>query len=296
MTSRMSRRTVVQGMACSATLGLLAVPLACSAQDETLRPLYTMAGMNVFRRHAVPTERMFWFYGDVLGFAPLDTYDVGSVQVSRLRFGAAELKLTAREERRHYVAGGPRDATGLRLLGFFFPDQAALEQRFRSRDLPVPSFQPLADSGQSVALLQDPDGQWVQLTVAPGQDEDFYRRVEVGLTVADLDRSRAFYQDFLGLDALPPMHDPLFDTQAYRFEYGSTLITLRSFGDDLPADTGSGGMQYVVSDIEAVDRLARERKVVVDPSIHGVEGFRILFVWLDDPDGIINYFAQPGAG
>ena len=53
------------------------------------------------------------------------------------------------------------------------------------------------------------------------------------------------------------MHDPLFDTMKYSFRHGATTVSLRSFASELPADTGSGGIQYVVSDADAVDTPPR---------------------------------------
>jgi hypothetical protein len=80
----------------------------------------------------------------------------------------------------------------------------------------------------------------------------------------------------------------------YPFRNGTTTVELRHFGGDLPADTGSGGIQYVVSDVEAVNALAMERAVTIDQPLSTLAGFSLRTVWLDDPDGITNYFAQTG--
>ena len=53
------------------------------------------------------------------------------------------------------------------------------------------------------------------------------------------------------------MDDERFGTRKYSYRHGATTISLRSFGKGLPADTGSGGIQYVVSDVEFVDALAQ---------------------------------------
>jgi hypothetical protein len=70
---------------------------------------------------------------------------------------------------------------------------------------------------------------------------------------------------------------------------------LRSFGAGLAADTGSGGIQYVVSDVDYVDALAKERSIVVAQPLQGLRGFDLRTIWLDDPDGVTNYFAETGA-
>ena len=75
--------------------------------------------MNVFRRFEVAAQRMYEFYGGVLGFEQLSTLNVGNGGgVARFQAGAQELKLTRRVGGRSYQSGGVRAATGLRLLTF----------------------------------------------------------------------------------------------------------------------------------------------------------------------------------
>ena len=145
------------------------------------------------------------------------------------------------------------------------------------------------------ALVTDPDGQQVELVIVPGATAEQLARIEVGLTVADIERSRAFYRSFVGLEELPPVDDERFGTRKYSYRHGATTISLRSFGKSLPADTGSGGIQYVVSDVEFVDALAKERQVTIDSPLQGLRGFDLRTIWLDDPDGVTNYFAETGA-
>jgi catechol 2,3-dioxygenase-like lactoylglutathione lyase family enzyme len=143
--------------------------------------------------------------------------------------------------------------------------------------------------------VNDPDGQPVELVVVPGAAAETLGEIEVGLTVADLDRSRAFYSGFVGLEELPPVADERFGVTKYRFRHGATTISLRSFAEPLPADTGSGGIQYVVSDVDLVDELARARDLSIDQPLQGLQNFALRTIWLDDPDGITNYFAETGA-
>src|SRR5690606_34480804 len=140
---------------------------------ETVAPVLSLPAMNVFRRHTAPSEEMFWFYGEGLGLQQLSTYAVGNGGVSRCVVGSSQLKLTGREAGREYVAGGVDDATGLRLITFFFPDQTVLESRFREHGLAVPEFMPYGED-MTTALVQDPDGQWLQLVAAPDQADSFY--------------------------------------------------------------------------------------------------------------------------
>jgi predicted enzyme related to lactoylglutathione lyase len=260
----------------------------------TTAPVLWQPSMNVFRRFAVEPERMFEFYGGVLGFKQLTTFSVGNGGVARFQAGAQELKLTKRVGNRAYQPGGVDAATGLRLITFFFADEATLTKRFVDHGLPAPEFMPLGEGGRRTALVLDPDGQAVELVIVPNAGAEQVAAIEVGLTVADLARSRAFYRTFVGLEELPPVRDARFGSMKYPFRHGATTVSLRSFGAKLPADTGSGGIQYVVSDVDVVDALARERKVTVEQPLSGLRGFDLRTIWLDDPDGITNYFAETG--
>ena len=287
-------------------IGALATTVVRAQQSQ---PTYATAGsqattagvlwqqsMNVFRRFEVPAEQMYEFYGAVLGFKQLSTLNVGNGGgVARFQAGAQELKLTRRVMNRSYATGGVRDATGLRLLTFFFADEAALTARFLEHGLVAPEFAQLPGATRRTALVTDPDGQAVELAIVPDATAEQLAAIEVGLTVADLERSRAYYRSFVGLTELPPVRDERFGTMKYPFRHGATTVTLRSFGADLPADTGSGGIQYVVSDVDYVDALAKERRIVIDQPLQGLRGFDLRTIWLDDPDGVTNYFAETGA-
>ncbi len=59
----------------------------------------------------------------------------------------------------------------------------------------------------------------------------------------------------------------------------------------MPANTRSAGIQYVVSDVEAVDAKAKAQNVKIDTPLGNFSaGLRT--IWLSDPDGVTNYFAQ----
>jgi catechol 2,3-dioxygenase-like lactoylglutathione lyase family enzyme len=286
------RHLFISGLLLAAGVGLGVADETSITDSDTVAPVLYQASMNVFRRHRIEPEAMFEFYGEVLGLEQLASFAVGRGGLARFQAGASELKLTGIVDRRDYVAGSVRDATGLRLIGFFIRDREALLARFAAHNLPSPEFQNIPGSNRSVALTQDPDGQWVELIAAPKEQESTYQQIEIGLTVSDMDRSRAFYRSFVGLEELDPVHDPLFATMKYSFRHGSTIISLRSFGSDLPADTGSGGIQYVVSNVDHVNALAQARGATIDQPLSGLAGFALRPIWLDDPDGITNYFAE----
>lgn len=298
----MHKRTFLLSAVLSIVLSLAVMPAILHGQDGTpkqldsVAPLLVQPSMNVFRRFATDPKAMYEFYGKVLGLKQLTTFDVGgNTNVARFQAGASEFKLTGRVPNRRYQGGKVNEATGLRLLTLFFPNQEALIERFRSHNLPTPEFRPIPGSRRTTALVADPDGQWVELVVAPGEPAATYNQIEVGLTVSDLEASKAFYRSFVGLEELPSLEDPLFGGRKHPFHHGSTTITLRSFGGKLPADTGSGGIQYVVSDARAVEALAKTRGVVIAQPLSTMTSFALTTVWLDDPDGITNYFAQTAA-
>lgn len=239
---------------------------------------------------------MLEFYGDVLGFEKLPNIGM----VGRVKVGATEFKMPPRSfapfqrpgRDDQQVKGGVKDATGFRLAGFFFAEEAALVARFRDHGYPVPEFRSLPNSANRVALTTDPDGQAVQLTIVPNAPAATYQQFEIGLTVSDIGKSRAFYGDFLGLEELAPAEDPLFGTTRYSFRNGSTIVTLRSFGPGLPADTTSGIIQILVTNIERVQALAKERGVTIDRPLTAPPDARLRIVWLDDPDGIAQYMTE----
>jgi len=265
-------------------------------QLQSIAPILTQPSMNVFRRFSADAAAMHAFYGKILGLNQTTTFKLGgNIGMAWFQIGDFQLKLTGVVPNRKYHHGGIAEATGVRLLTLFFPDKDALAERFQANGLPSPVFKEVPGTNRSSALVQDPDGQWVELVTIPDAPASDYERIEIGLVVSDIETSRKFYHGFAGLEELPPVDDPILQTKKYLFQHGATTISLRSFGGGLPADTGSGGIQYVVSDVKAVEALARERNVTIDQPLSTLGGYGLQTVWLDDPDGITNYFAQVAA-
>ena len=286
---------LARGMTVVALAGVVLSSVTTARElKNTAEVLRQPPSINVFRRFSVDAAKVFEFYGQALGLKALGTFsDVGAGGVSRFRAGAQELKLTRRVENRQYADGGVRDATGLRLVTFFFPNEQELVARFEKLGYAKPVFKTLA--GRRVALAYDPDAQPVEIVIEENQPTEAYNRIEVGLTVSNLEKSRDFYRSFVGLEELAPREDPLFDTTIYGFRHGPVTINLRHFDRPLPRDTGSGGIQYVVSDVDSVNELAIKRGVTVETPLSNLSGYSLRTVWLNDPDGIPNYFAQTGA-
>jgi catechol 2,3-dioxygenase-like lactoylglutathione lyase family enzyme len=267
-------------------------------RDATVAPLIYLPAMFVFRRHFVEQEKMLEFYGDVLGFEKLA--NIGGGGVARVKVGATEFKMASRSRESlqrpgvddRQLKGGVKGATGFRLVGFFFADEAALLARFKQHGYPVPEFRTVPGSANRVAVTTDPDGEAVQLTIVPNAPAETYEQFEIGLTVADIEKSRAFYRDFMGLEELAAIDDPLFDTTKYSFRNGSTIVSLRNFGANLPADKSSGIVQIIVTDVERVQGLARERGVTIDRPLTAAPDAPLRIFWLDDPDGVTQYMTE----
>jgi catechol 2,3-dioxygenase-like lactoylglutathione lyase family enzyme len=246
--------------------------------------------MNVFRRFAVEPAKMVSFYGEVLGLKPLPSIKLAGGEMIQFGVGTTQVKLQYTAGAGEYKTGPVKEVTGLRVFTFFYPDEAAVTARFVQHGYPAPSFGQRR-GGRRAAMVRDPADQWVELVVAPGASQEVYDSIELGMTVSDLEKSRAFYREFVGLDELPPVDDPVLGTTRYSYRHGTTTVTLWSFGKGLAANTRSAGIQYVVSDVEAVDVKAKAQNVKIDTPLGNFSaGLRT--IWLSDPDGITNYFAQ----
>jgi quinoprotein glucose dehydrogenase len=272
--------------------GLAAQPPAAAS----VRALISQGSMNVYRRFAAEHRaQMIEFYDKVLALRLLKPIDLGGgVQMILFGIGSGQIKLaTGLKEGRQYHLGSVNEATGIRLFTLFFPDEATLVARFRALGYPAPVFRANTDGTRS-ALALDPGGFTLQLVIVPNAPAATSAKVEVGINVSDLEASRAFYRDFVGLDELAPVKDTLLGVTKYPYRHGETTLNLWSAGSHLPADTGSAGIQYVVSDVDAVDARAKARNVTVEQALADMPGFPLRTVWLNDPDGVTNYFAQVG--
>jgi catechol 2,3-dioxygenase-like lactoylglutathione lyase family enzyme len=278
-------------VACLIACGVCCVAFAQSPAPGSVAEYLWQPSMNVFRRFSVDRAKMIEFYGAVLGLEPLPSIGLGNNnQMTRFRVGTSEVKLTTVVANRQYGNGPVQDLAGLRVLTFFFPDETTLTSRFTAAGLPAPAFRN-APGGRRVAMVADPDGQWVELVVIPGAPPETYSSLEIGITALDVEKSRAFYRSFVGLKELPPVHDDLLKTTKYPFRHGTTTINVWSFGRSVPVNTGSAGIQYVVSNVAAVDEKAKALGVKIDQPLASSFG-SLRTVWLADPDGVTNYFAE----
>jgi catechol 2,3-dioxygenase-like lactoylglutathione lyase family enzyme len=269
----------------------VAVPVWAEEPAGSLSALSTQPSMNVFRRFSVDRAKMVEFYGEVLGLKALPSIQLGGGnEMILFGIGTAQVKLQATPAASQYPGGDVKAVTGLRVFTFFYPDEAAVSARFAAKGYPAPKFSARAGGGRA-AMVLDPQQQWVELVAMPGAPAATYQRFEVGITASNLEKSRAFYRSFVGLEELPPVADPALGTTKYPFRHGDTTINVWSFGANLPANKSSAGIQYVISNVEAVDTKAKAESVTIDRPL-GLFGQGLRTIWLSDPDGVTNYFAQ----
>ena len=262
-------------------------PAAATAAPTaaTAAPFFVEQSMNVFRRFSGDGVKTLQFYGQVLGFG-----DVGAVGgVSRYQVGPSQLKFTRAGANAAFTRGGINDAAGVRLWTMWFADEEALTKRFVAHGLPAPAFK--VNDGVRSALVADPDGEWVQLVVAPNASKDTYDRLEVGIAANDLEKSRAFYRTFVGLQELPPVKDPVLGVTKYPFRHGSTTVSVWATTGPKPTNRQLAGIQYVVKPVDPIWALAQERKIPVEQPLGQTLG-TLMTTWLLDPDEVTNYFAE----
>jgi catechol 2,3-dioxygenase-like lactoylglutathione lyase family enzyme len=285
--------------ACLVISNIVVGSVALTRTTDTIQPLLWQKGMtrsevgevNVFRRFSSERRaKMVEFYNEVLALKPLPAAALGGNAMIRYPLGHSEVKLFPVAQGSAYKALPAQKVIGIRLLTFFYADEGALAARFKEHGFPAPDFQNLAKGSRKAALAQDPDGQWLELVVIPGAGAETLNRFEIGITVSDLEQSRVFYRDLMGLEEMQPVRDELLGTMRYSYRHGDMTINLWTFGDELPRDTNSAGIQYITWNVEGVDKIAKTRGARIDRPLSAPGSPRT--VWLVDPDGVTNYFAQ----
>ena len=270
------------------TAGLM--PAGVRAQSPSPTPATTAAyfvenSMNVFRRFNGDGVKTLEFYGQVLGFG-----DIGAVGgVSRYQVGPSQLKFTRAGANAKFTRGGIHDAAGVRVWTMWFPDEEVLTKRFAAHGFAAPVFKTI--DGVRSALVADPDGEWVHLVIAPNAPKETYGRLEIGIAANDLEKSRAFYRTFVGLQELPAVKDPVLGVTKYPFRHGSTTISVWATPGPKPVNQQLAGIQYVVKPVDPIWALAQERAIPVEqPLRESLPG--LVTTWLYDPDRVTNYFAE----
>lgn len=271
--------------------------LTAEQLNSSTRALLRQNSMNVFRRFPRDaTAQMVKFYTDALALRALNPIQLTSSQQMILTgVGSGQIKLSAGQQgsRKYDLSGGPKGGTGIRFFTLTYPDQKTVTDRFTAAGFPAPSFTDQGD-GTKAAFATDPGGFPVQVVIKPGAKDNSNDGVGINIGVSNLEKSREFYREFVGLDELPPVEDKLLGLTKYPYRHQETTIYLFHSPTGRGVDNGNAGIQYVVNDAPMVDAKAKHRKVAVETPLNQLGGFDLITVWLNDPDGVTNYFAQVG--
>jgi hypothetical protein len=134
--------------------------------------------------------------------------------------------------------------------------------------------------GVRSALVTDPDGEWVQLVIAPNAAKETYGRLEIGIAANDLEKSRAFYRTFVGLEELPPVKDAVLGVTKYPFRHGSTTISVWATPGPKPTNRQLAGIQ--TSPSQSI-RSGRWRRSAIRSSNRGTNVGHADDHWLSIP-------------
>ncbi|MDQ6650935.1 MAG: VOC family protein [Actinomycetota bacterium] len=124
------------------------------------------------------------------------------------------------------------------------------------------------------------------------------RTLHIGLRVADLDRSLAFYTG-LGYDVLGSVQETEFGSLTMLKLPGDEFVTVELVHDPGSGVVDPGGLNHVVIQVDSMDATVAgltARGVQVEPpsSPDGSEDFRT--AWISDPDGYRIELVQWSAG
>lgn len=250
-------------------------------------------------------ERASAFYRDLIGMRELDPLSMGALgEQSRLQIGNHTLKLYEFARAPEETPGGTERANGIRLLAFLLDDLEGVLERMDMADHPYRRLPLPEDSPFQVAFSNDADGNALELVgLGKPAGERLTARMQIGLTVADIERSRHFYGELLGLREEPEMKLPrsmgVVGNTRYGFVLGATTVKFWSRGDDLPTwsgpparRTGIRLMTALVEDVDATHEALKERGVSIAAPPSDLENLaRIMFV--TDPDGNWIEIATP---
>jgi catechol 2,3-dioxygenase-like lactoylglutathione lyase family enzyme len=228
------------------------------------------------------------FYGEILGLkeaAPLPLPAGG--EMLRFQFGGSTIKVLPAPANAPKYAGPVRDAIGFRLVAFIMNDVAPIVERMKAKGLPEPKF--TGNEQLKYAIVADPDGNAIELV----QLADTARNgeLQLGFTVGDAEKTRAFYRDVMGLKELESRQMAAGAGTQYRFQTGKTVIKFWAAKPGTPVRTGeafaAAGLRYftyLVRDVDAVhaEFVKRGAKIGAAPADFGNVA-RIMFV--ADPDG-----------
>jgi catechol 2,3-dioxygenase-like lactoylglutathione lyase family enzyme len=231
------------------------------------------------------------FYRDVMGFKELASMPLGKGALQhRFQIGHHVVKINQFPQAPQRERGGVDRAIGIRLLAFILDDLDGLLGRLDNAGRRHSSI-PTGNLDYRVAFTKDPEGNVLELVgLRKPAGDKLTSRMQVGLTVANVERSRRFYGKQLGLREEPLMEVGGDVGVRYGFVWGSTTIKFWHVAKELPVQTGAptlrAGLRMFTAMVEDLDEahtelVAKDVPVRMAPTeLPGVA--RIMFV--ADPD------------
>lgn len=242
------------------------------------------------------------FYGEILGLKKLFTLSMPD-KISTMdayQAGKSQVKLISSSKVLPKQQGGANTARGIRLLTFLLDNRDDVLARLKANGYTLPMLQkPAGGADFEYGFVRDPDDNQIELVFFPkGVDAKRLEGFQIGLTVADAERSREFYGKVLGLAELPPQELGNGRTK-YSFRAGASTIKFWQGAKELPAQVGphteAVGLRYIqfpVRDLTTTRDELRKRgaKIVREPFVFSG---KIWILFAADPDGIYAEFFGP---
>ena len=239
------------------------------------------------------------FYRDLVGLTELPSMPLGPGSVQRrFRIGKHWVKVNCLAQPPERQRAGI-ERVGIRLLALIVDDFDRVLGRLDAADHKHAPLAVPAGVGYRVALTQDPEGNVIELIgpSVPGGKE-LTTRLQIGLTVSNLERSRRFYGELLGLPEQAPLKVGGSVDVRYGFTWGATTVKLWKLPGELAVQTGApnqhAGVRFFTALVEDLQEakaelVSKEIPIVTELELPGVA--RILF--FADPDGNWIELAQP---
>jgi hypothetical protein len=249
--------------------------------------------------------KMREFYGDILKLDALRDLTLAprrgrpmAVTMVRYQLGVSQIKMIIHPDISR-PPGGRSTANGLRLLSIPVVKGNELAARLQKWNGTKIEWQQETD--YKIAWVKDPDDNEIELRWYPESASHSEKtRLELCLTVGNMEKSREHYGEHLGLPPLPTVEKAGFSGQTYQYKVGKSVLRLWSSGKELPTDSGwtkdGYGLRYVQFVVKDVYGF-HEHLVDVGAAIaQGPTplGGRTALMFAQDPDGVINECVGPG--
>ncbi len=254
-------------------------------------------------------EKAKAFYGGVLGLEPMAPIQFGAdsnpvffpepTEMIRYQVGPHEIKLITSSKPLKKHPGGIGAGIGFRMVNFPMVDVEALFERVEAAGLSKPAISELPGTNYRFGMLQDPDGNQVEFHFYEGEGpEGWTDGIHIALTVADVEKTRVFYGEILGMEEAQPVPMPgRPGSMVHLFQLGATTVKFWSFGPELPVHSGRHldaygfrYLQYQVKDIDAVHEFIKARGGTIELPPTPMKSMPVSLMFVADPDGIINEF------